>query len=88
VDHAMRVSPEAKSPGLFIGSRGFKLSTTCVQNSGFEGLENAPKQRRINNRLLSYTPTYNYMILMDFSEDDYLLPLIGAFAKELQFDAA
>jgi hypothetical protein len=30
---------------------------------------------------LSYTPTYNQMILMDFSEDDHLLLLIGAFAN-------
>jgi hypothetical protein len=29
---------------------------------------------------LSYTPTYNVMILMDFAEDDYLLPFAAAFA--------
>ena len=29
---------------------------------------------------LSYTPTYNVMILMDFTEDDYLLPFAAAFA--------
>lgn len=28
----------------------------CVQEGGFEGPENGPKQRRINNRLLSYRP--------------------------------
>src|SRR5690242_382131 len=27
----------------------------CIKG-GFEGLENGPKQRRINNRLLSYRP--------------------------------
>src|ERR1700674_1412372 len=32
------------------------LGTTCVQEGGFEGPENGPKQRRINNRLLSYRP--------------------------------
>src|SRR3981189_2016049 len=32
------------------------LCTTCVQEGGFEGPENGPKQRRINNRLLSYRP--------------------------------
>jgi hypothetical protein len=30
---------------------------------------------------LSYTPTYDHLILMDFSGDDYLLPLVGAFVK-------
>ena len=30
---------------------------------------------------LSYTPTYNHLILMDFSEDDHLLPVTGAFAN-------
>jgi hypothetical protein len=33
------------------------LCTSCVQEGGFEGPENGPKQRRINNRLLSYRPT-------------------------------
>ena len=28
----------------------------CVQEGEFEGPENGPKQRRINNRLLSYRP--------------------------------
>jgi len=28
------------------------LCTSCVQEGGFEGPENGPKQRRINNRLL------------------------------------
>src|SRR5258708_5820558 len=32
------------------------LCTTCVQEGGFEGPEIGPKQRRINNRLLSYRP--------------------------------
>src|SRR5438876_302647 len=32
------------------------LCTSCVQEGGFEGPENGPKQRRINNRLLSYRP--------------------------------
>jgi len=32
------------------------LCTNCVQEGGFEGPENGPKQRRINNRLLSYRP--------------------------------
>jgi|SRR5882762_10178163 len=34
------------------------LCTTCVQEGGFEGPENGPKQRRINNRLLSYRPQH------------------------------
>jgi hypothetical protein len=33
------------------------LCTTCVQNRGFEGPENGPKQRRINKQHLSYRPT-------------------------------
>ena len=33
------------------------LCTTCVQERSFEGPENGPKQRRINNRLLSYRPS-------------------------------
>ena len=37
---------------------GIQLSTTCVQEGGFEGPENGPKQRRINNRLLSYRPQH------------------------------
>src|SRR5436189_5676904 len=36
--------------------RGERLCTTCVQEGGFEGPKNGPKQRRINNRLLSYRP--------------------------------
>jgi hypothetical protein len=32
------------------------LCTFCVQEGRFEGPENGPKQRRINNRLLSYRP--------------------------------
>src|SRR6266699_3117698 len=34
------------------------LCTVCVQEGGFEGPENGPKQRRINNRLLSYRPQH------------------------------
>src|SRR5712691_673868 len=34
------------------------LCTSCVQEGGFEGPENGPKQRRINNRLLSYRPQH------------------------------
>jgi hypothetical protein len=34
------------------------LCTTYVQEGGFEGPENGPKQRRINNRLLSYRPSH------------------------------
>jgi len=34
------------------------LCTTCVQEGGFEGPEIGPKQRRINNRLLSYRPQH------------------------------
>jgi hypothetical protein len=33
------------------------LCTTSVQNSGLEGRKNRTKQRRINSKLLSYTPT-------------------------------
>src|ERR1700757_3430547 len=45
------------------------LCTSCVQEGGFEGPENGPKQRRINNRLLSYRPqhrggtVHNYLIV-------------------------
>jgi hypothetical protein len=35
------------------------LCTSCVQEGGFEGPENGPKQRRIYNRLLSYRPDEN-----------------------------
>src|SRR6266436_6517280 len=47
--------------------------TGCVQESGFEGPEKGPKQRRINNRLLSYRPqhrrgnVHNYLIVRWFS---------------------
>jgi hypothetical protein len=49
------------------------LCTSCVQEGGFEGPENGPKQRRINNRLLSYRPqhrrgnVHNYLIVRWFS---------------------
>src|SRR3982075_965052 len=49
------------------------VCTTCVQEGGFEGPENGPKQRRINNRLLSYRPqhrrgnVHNYLIVRWFS---------------------
>src|SRR6266481_8748299 len=49
------------------------LCTFCVQEGGFEGPENGPKQRRINNRLLSYRPQHhsgtfnNYLIVRWFS---------------------
>src|SRR5438874_1191322 len=49
------------------------LCTFCVQEGGFEGPENGPKQRRINNRLLSYRPqhrggtTHNSLIVRWFS---------------------
>jgi hypothetical protein len=49
------------------------LCTSCVQEGGFEGPENGPKQRRINNRLLSYRPqhrrgnVHNYRIVRWFS---------------------
>jgi hypothetical protein len=38
---------------------GFEQCTSCVQEGGFEGPENGTKQRRINNRLLSYRPDTN-----------------------------
>ena len=41
---------------LTVGVQSGDLCTTCVQEGGFEGPENGPKQRRINNRLLSYRP--------------------------------
>src|SRR5438046_6847543 len=50
-----------------------RLCTTCVQEGGFEGPKNGPKQRRINNRLLSYRPqhrggtTHNSLIVRWFS---------------------
>src|SRR5882762_3123530 len=37
-------------------TRAATACTVCVQEGGFEGPENGPKQRRINNRLLSYRP--------------------------------
>ena len=49
------------------------LCTVCVQEGGFEGPENGPKQRRINNRLLSYRPqhrsgtAHNHAIVRWFS---------------------
>jgi hypothetical protein len=49
------------------------VCTVCVQEGGFEGPENGPKQRRINNRLLSYRPqhhrgnVHNYLIVRWFS---------------------
>src|SRR5260370_40008849 len=49
------------------------LCTFCVQEGGFEGPESGPKQRRINNRLLSYRPqhrrgnVHNYLIVRWFS---------------------
>jgi len=49
------------------------LCTTCVQEGGFDGPENGPKQRRINNRLLSYRPqhrggtAHKYLIVRWFS---------------------
>jgi hypothetical protein len=72
-------------PGLVRGERQYwtvdgqtrsnvtRLCTSCVQEGGFEGPENGPKQRRINNRLLSYRPqhrrgnVYNYLIVRWFS---------------------
>src|SRR5439155_19767252 len=50
-----------------------RLCTSCVHEGGFEGPENGPKQRRINNRLLSYRPqhrrgnVHNYLIVRWFS---------------------
>ena len=35
------------------GATSSDLCTTCVQEGRFEGLENGPKQRKINNRLAS-----------------------------------
>jgi hypothetical protein len=49
-----RVSPDALI--IQVEFSGKALCTTCVQEGGFEGPENGPKQRRINNRLLSYRP--------------------------------
>jgi hypothetical protein len=40
------------------GATSSELCTSCVQEGGFEGPENGPKQRRINNRLLSYRPPH------------------------------
>src|SRR5437660_8077936 len=50
-----------------------RLCTSCVHEGGFERPENGPKQRRINNRLLSYRPqhrggtTHNSLIVRWFS---------------------
>ena len=58
---------------LTVGVQSTRLCTGCVQEGGFEGPENGPKQRRINNRLLSYRPqhhsgtAHNYLIVRWFS---------------------
>ena len=58
---------------LIRGVQSGNLCTTCVQEGGFEGPENGPKQRRINNRLLSYRPqhrsgtAHNHAIVRWFS---------------------
>src|SRR5437016_5605096 len=50
-----------------------RLCTSCVHEGGFEGPENGPKQRRINNRLLSYRPQHRggtlhkYLIVRRFN---------------------
>src|SRR3984893_8038140 len=55
------------------GVHPMRLCTSCVQEGGFEGPENGSKQRRINNRLLSYRPqhrrgnVHNYLIVRWFS---------------------
>jgi len=41
---------------LIRGVQSGSLCTSCVQEGGFKGAEIGPKQRRINNRLLSYRP--------------------------------
>jgi hypothetical protein len=59
--------------GLAYACQLHDLCTSCVQEGGFEGPENGPKQRRINNRLLSYRPqhrsgtAHNYLIVRWFS---------------------
>jgi len=59
------------SLGIRVHPKG--LRTTCVQEGGFEGPENGPKQRRINNRLLGYRPdiaggtVQKYLIVRRFS---------------------
>src|SRR6266404_254824 len=58
---------------LTVGVQSTRLCTGCVQEGEFEGPENGPKQRRINNRLLSYRPqhrggtTHNSLIVRWFS---------------------
>src|SRR5207302_5134865 len=74
-------SPVCQTVVALLTARGFEqrlareqiLCTSCVQEGGFEGPENGPKQRRINNRLLSYRPqhrrgnVHNYLIVRWFS---------------------
>src|SRR5467141_5284149 len=69
-----RLCPDPGNPEvMWHVPRGGDLCTSCVQEGGFEGPENGPKQRRINNRLLSYRPqhrggtTHNSLIVRWFS---------------------
>src|SRR2546422_9688549 len=55
----------SRQPRSNVACSSHDLCTSCVQEGGFEGPENGPKQRRINNRLLSYRPKLknNFKIL-------------------------
>src|SRR2546422_11474060 len=63
----------SRQPRSNVARSSRRLCTSCVQEGGFEGPENGPKQRRINNRLLSYRPqhrggtTHNSLIVRWFS---------------------
>src|SRR5258708_10639116 len=57
-----RTGSKAIENWLTEGVQAVDLCTSCVQEGGFEGPENGPKQRRINNRLLSYRPFQNFTI--------------------------
>src|SRR6266446_3132673 len=51
-----RLRPDDEQPRSNVARSSRRLCTSCVQEGGSEGPENGPKQRRINNRLLSYRP--------------------------------
>ena len=63
----------SRQPRSNVARSSRRLCTSCVQEGGFEGPENGPKQRRINNRLLSYRPqhrggtVHKYLIVRWFS---------------------
>src|SRR6266446_3426591 len=72
-----RLRPDDEQPRSNVARSSRRLCTSCVQEGGFEGPENGPKQRRINNRLLSYRPKpkNNFKILAGERGPAQLQPL-------------